>query len=639
MSVWRLDAVRGKMSKKSLMLAGAFGVIAVVFGATRTLSKHPAFPSAKATPDRGFSIGRQRRWNLTLEARLENPGGTASGAAKSTRITGDWVMTVSGTSVSGYDVACKIDHPHATGNGFNDVSPEDLASLEKRLATYFWISYQPDGAAVRAYFPRDMEDDIRNFLQLVVTQTQLVQAPQQALQWTATERDSAGTYFAAYQRRTPGEIVKRKLKYVTVDGTSDSIGSGLGVTVDASETRIAVDGNQDILSLDSQEKLHLSAMPGMPPFAVEMYVSLRGPVASTTATALIGSLERARAGLDNMAIVTHRPGDKEALARRDDRLIQGASWDQIMARVRDNPTDNGSVARFEAWLRRRPQDATTATTLARGNDDAVAKTVLSSLGVAGTPEAQSALCAFALDESAMTERRRLAIETLVRTSEPTAATFSALSRLLDDREPRIRRQALFTAGTVARLGYASDAKEASQIESLLLQRYSGCNGAACADLMIALGNLGTPRVMPAIEHGLGPEEASGLRAEAARSLRLVKDPAADKRLATLIHDDHSPAVRAAAIFATGFRPLAPLLEPLVRAVTDDAVDYVRIAAIGALAGHLADSPLIENALVLAARRDPQASVRRVARQTLGSRFPNPDDPPKGSSHKQRTSAE
>lgn len=639
MKVRSLGSVRKRMSRKGLVIAGALAVVAIAAGAARTTGRRSTPTSAQAATGQGSSVGRQRRWKLTLEARLENPDTKAPGAVKSTLITGDWITTVSGGSESGYEVACEIDHPHATGSGFNDVSADDLASLEKRLASRFWVAYRPDGAAVRAFFPRDMQDDIRNFLQLVVTQTQLVWSPQQASQWTATERDSAGTYFAVYRRRAPGELIKKKLEYIAVDGAAEGSGASLGVTVDASETRILVDDAQNILTLDSQEKLHLSAMSGMPAFGIDMHVSLGGPVVTTTATALVGSLDRVRSSLESMPIVTHRPGDKEALARRDARLVQGSSWEAIIAPLRDTPTDEATVARLEAWLRQHAQDAAKAKDLAGANDDALARTVLSSLGVAGTPEAQAALCALALDQSAAKERRRLAMEALVRTSEPTAATFSTLVRLLDDREPRIRRQALFMAGTVARLGYAAHAKEASQVESLLLDRFSSCSGAACADLMVALGNLGTSKVMSAIERGLRPDESSTVRAEAARSLRLVRDPAADQRLAALIQEDRAPAVREAAIFASGFRPLAPLLEPLVRAVTDDAVDYVRIAAIGALGGHLAESPRIEQALVLAARSDPQPSVRSVARQTLGARFPTQDDPPEGSSRKQRPGAE
>lgn len=103
---------------------------------------------------------------------------------------------------------------------------------------------------------------------------------------------------------------------------------------------------------------------------------------------------------------------------------------------------------------------------------------------------------------------------------------------------------------------------------------------------------------------------------AARALRRVKIASADRLISAAMTDDADASLRAAAVFGATFRPLTPLFEALARTLQADPVDYVRSAAIEAVASHVDESPLVEQALVTAATKDLVAAVRRLAREAL-----------------------
>ncbi|HYV46109.1 MAG TPA: HEAT repeat domain-containing protein [Myxococcaceae bacterium] len=95
----------------------------------------------------------------------------------------------------------------------------------------------------------------------------------------------------------------------------------------------------------------------------------------------------------------------------------------------------------------------------------------------------------------------------------------------------------------------------------------------------------------------------------------------DDRLARAITGDRDPRVRAAAIFAAGFREGDALVEALIRTATGDAVEYVRGDAVSALRRQPATSSPVHEALAQAAAHDPKLGIRRLAREALSERSP------------------
>jgi hypothetical protein len=609
---------KGTMTKISLVTAAALAAAAALAIRTRVAASSPTAASAIGAAGRsGPGIGRQRRWAVALETKLQEGGAAASRNGNTTVLTGDWIVTVVGVSPAGYDLACEIQNAHVTGAGGGPVDARDLAQLEQNLGRRFWVSYQADGAARQLHFPRDMTDDVRNFLALLVTQTEMVRPLQPSAQWTATERDGAGAYFAAYEQPGSKQIIKRKLRYVSVDGAATASAASIGVRVVHAEARFTLDDQNLVTEVEDREVAALDPKMGAPALAVEIELHL-DRARSGIVPELIGSLERARPGLETGPVVTQRAPADELQARSDARLVRDLTMAQILATVGGGQADDRTRVQLEALFRRRPADIPAAAAFARQASPSATRMVLQALGVAGTEPAQGALCAVADDPQAPTPLRVVALGAFIQTKRPTETTISTITRLMDAQDPAVRRQALYMAGSLGSNSQGDEPAAAARIETELLGRYATCAGSACLDLLAALGNLATPRVLPPIARALNDLHAD-VRASAVRALRKVKDPSVDRLISTTMIGDHDPNVRAAAILAATFRPIGAFIEPLARTVRTDPVDYVRSAAINSVASHVDGSPLIEHALMAAATDDVKPGVRRLARQALGPR--------------------
>ncbi len=603
-------------TKLVLVTAAALAAAAALAVCTRVAASSPGAatpPSAPGSP----GAGRQRRWAITLETRMQPAGASASAHGGTTVLTGDWVGTVSGASAAGTDVAYQIENPHIVGNGFAAIDARDVSQLEQNLGRRFWVTYQADGAARQLHFPREMGDDVRNFLELLVTQTELVRPASPSPQWTATERDGAGAYFAAYEELGAGKVLKRKLRYVSVDGATTAGGASIGVRIEKAETRFSLDPDGLVAEVDSREVDLLDSKMGTPGLRVEIGLRL-DQARSAMAPELIGSLEHARPSLETGPVVTQRAPAEELQSRYDGRLIKDLTIAQVLGTLANGHVDERARPELEAIFRRRPSDIPAATTFIRQAGPEAAKAVLQALGVAGTEAAQVALGELAADPHAPAPLRVAALGGFVQTRRPTATTISTIIGLMDSAEPGIRRQALYMAGSLGSNGHDDDPAATARIESELLGRYAKCAGATCLDLLAALGNLATPAIMTPIARALNDTRAD-VRASAVRALRKLKDPAAERLISTAMVDDPDPSVRAAAILATTFRPIGAFIEPLARTVRADPVEYVRSAAINSVASHIDTSPLIEQALMAAATEDAKPGVRRLARKALGPR--------------------
>jgi HEAT repeat protein len=151
-----------------------------------------------------------------------------------------------------------------------------------------------------------------------------------------------------------------------------------------------------------------------------------------------------------------------------------------------------------------------------------------------------------------------------------------------------------------------------------LSRYAAAKDTATrTELLSALGNSASAAVLPTIEAALR-DDAPEVRGAAARAMRLADDAAVDALLADAIAQDRDPRVRAAAIFAAGFRPVAPYVDALLHAATSDAAEYVRADAIGLLRRQQGASSKIPESLARIAERDPKPGIRRLAREALAA---------------------
>lgn len=305
---------------------------------------------------------------------------------------------------------------------------------------------------------------------------------------------------------------------------------------------------------------------------------------------------------------------------RDLRLAQGHTVDELLAAIAAGQAGDRLPARLEAMLWAEPEAVAPALAFVRnGHAD---KPVIEALGSAGTPPAQAGLCGLAADPNLASQVREDAIGALVLIKRPTAPTMLAVGRLLDGRPTAVRRAARAVAGTVARLGRQEHVAESAALERALLAEYARVPATGATDdravALAALANLGSPAVLPPVKAALHDGNRT-VRAAAARALRLVPDPAADGLLIGLLRSDRDATVRAAAIFAAGFRDLGPLVDALAETAETDPVESVRTDSVTLLARYANLSPRVTRALAYAADNDPKSHLRVIARRALDGR--------------------
>jgi HEAT repeat protein len=302
---------------------------------------------------------------------------------------------------------------------------------------------------------------------------------------------------------------------------------------------------------------------------------------------------------------------------RDFQLAQGHTVDELLTAAAAGQAGDRLPARLEAMLRAEPDAVASA--VAFVHSGRAERPVIEALGAAGTAPAQAGLCGLAADRWLPPRVREEAIGALVLIKRPTAPTLSAVARLLDERAATVRHTARAVAGTVARFGRQEHVAESTALERALLAEYARSERSDDrVSALAALANLGSPAVLARAKSALADGDRA-VRAAAARALRLVPDPAADRLLLGLLRSDRDPTVRAAAIFAAGFRELGPLIDGLAETAETDPVESVRADSVTLLARYANLSPRVTRALAYAADNDPKSNLRQRARDALDSR--------------------
>jgi hypothetical protein len=463
---------------------------------------------------------------------------------------------------------------------------------------------------------------------MIATELQLVRPPDSRTSWTAEERDGAGEYSALYLTPEPGHILKRKLKYIYTDGLAGAPADAVRVAIDQSEITFSLDPDKNVtevnginrvrMDLSSNEAEHLAAV-------TEFHL---GNLRTSRAPELIGSLERARPQVSSSAIVTQRPDAARVRAEADDRLLEGYATNELLsAAFTKDGSKVASPDRLTALFRRRPEAASAAAALllSKGRQ----RTITNAMGAAGSPSAVNALSGIAHNSLLPEDLRVDAIVAFVQMQHPLTEAMRVPRDLIHDSNPTVESAARVMSGALARAGRQEHEEEADAIDASLIALYRAARDTrAKSELLGALGNSVGPAVVPVIEEALSDARVP-VRAAAARALRLAAGINTDRLLAGAITSDQDPAVRSDAIFAARFRhPLpAPLAEALLKAASNDAVDYVRSDALAVLRLNLAASMQIPEVLERIAKLDADPDIRRQARDALAALSPSTSDHP------------
>jgi hypothetical protein len=282
----------------------------------------------------------------------------------------------------------------------------------------------------------------------------------------------------------------------------------------------------------------------------------------------------------------------------------------LLAAAATGREGDGLPARLEAVLQR--DDASVGPAVTFIHAGKATRLIIDALAAAGTPAAQAALCGLARDARLPTPVRAEAVASLGLVKRPTPSTMTEVGALVRTGDPDLSAPALFLAGSVARAGRAEQPSQAVAIEKLVLAATARARGTdELLAALAALGNLGSPTVLPRLRAAATAGDPR-IRAAATRALRLVPDAEADRLLAATLGRDQDATVRAAAIFAAGFRKLDPLADALAATAETDRIDYVRAGAVTLLARNREISPRIARALAYVASNDPKPDLRRLA---------------------------
>lgn len=585
--------------------------IAAAACALGVCARHPTpelAPQASASGLTARPPGDQRRWRLLFDLGIAQPG---SSAPLDVQVTGDWVATITDARPDDYDVAYELHGARIEGAGVH-AAPAEVDAMRQRLEGLpFWITYRRDGAATGAHFPKDMSPDDRNLLEMVATQAQLVRTTPAADQWTATERDAAGLYLAAYQREGD-HLTKHKLKYVAADGAGGTA-TGIDVEIDESRQDFGLDAAGGVATLEGRERFRVGMPMGQGGWLTvhaEVHLS---DVRTGTAPELVGALGRTAAQLDDVPIRTQKTDPEVARAQRDRRLLAGATAAGLLDRAAAGGSDAELSSRLGALFREQPDAVDLA--VARVHQQEL-KIVTNALATSGTDRASSALGTLAHDGSLPASTRVDALTAFALVSHPSAGALAIPGSLVDDNEGDVRRSARLICGALARAGRADHAAEAEALDQALLSRYAAARDVPTSvNLLAALGNSVGPRVLPVLYEATGAS-SSEVRAAAVRALRLVPGDQADQLLVTRMSGDPDAAVRSAAIFAASFRSIDPFVDPLRNVATSDPAEQVRAEAVSLLRHAHEGSPKVVQTLAWVADHDPKPGNRRVAREAI-----------------------
>lgn len=352
--------------------------------------------------------------------------------------------------------------------------------------------------------------------------------------WQIEEEDLLGRYSAAY-RREGDTIIREAAELIERRGPTGLTAAGVASLSythharfdfdDAGLARIAVDiRTAEVVAeqpMSAHVKIRLERLDTTP------VVQQRGRFAIDAIRSHIEHVHRAKAD-------RARVGDATTASLLEDvdvaigqgRRARAVLLQQLAASLRLDPRGAAAVA---AELRRASEDVERAGLL------------LGALGSAGTPASVDALASFVSDESVVDPIRRNAIDHIALSSTATDAAIEALEGALDGEHDAAAAAAL---GAQARQ-LEDDAPEAAEdlVEQLLARYYEATTDDERIFALAALGNAGTPRMLP-IVRGLTAAANPALSNAAIYALRFVPDPQADSLLGQVLGYGGRPTISA-----------------------------------------------------------------------------------------------
>ena len=470
----------------------------------------------------------------------------------------------------------------------------------------------PDGRLEMLHTPAGISGALRDRFAALLSELQLSVPEDAGHLWELEELDTGGEYLAVYTRMPDGALERTKARYMRTVSKD-----GLALSENASEfspsgsARISVGTHGWPTDVDIDEALTVDTG--------QLTVGYAGVVKAklhTIDTVAIPALSWNQLQTHHIAST----GDQTASqCGHDQNRVQGAGYEQVSGELRRIIAEYGYDARrfpaaqskMAALFRLDPDTAARAGREALTTDDEkYAKALASSLGLAGTPEAQRALMDIIEADDAPLPRRKSATVATAVTNNATRETLERLTNIAAS-------SALFAQSNLALGGAVQRAMDGVETDSAidtLLARYAAADNDTDRTLyMQALGNTGDRRILPSIESAITSTHAP-LRHAALDALRFV--PGSDVDTLLRVHMSGSGEDERRIAMSAALRRSSPLfLAGFIERLTADPVDTIRLLAIRGLSNS-ATQPGVAAVLQTAATSDASEEVRNAAAITL-----------------------
>lgn len=584
-----------------------------------------------------FRVGETRRGPIALTLGMTT-GQASSAKTQKLRVSGEWATTPTDIHDGSVEIACRLSQVRVALEGAGPATDAAArAQSERELAAaleapQFFVTAGAGGALSGLWLPRDVNPAVANVLVTLIGAQQLVQPDGRGPAWIVQEEDANGAYLAAYQELAPDRFKKQKARYLPPGPQAVPSASALAaagpaaappqVLVTRSEQIFTTAPGGRVRAVQGAETLALSLGQALS-FTVDVELRLDAPTVEQT-PALAGELERTRARLQWRALQAGAGAGGAGQAQFDRTALAGADWSTLVAALDALPAaaaadgDDASrlQRRFVALFRLEPTKAAEAPAYVRAALPARGKVLVDALSLAGTAPAALALAAIAGDARTPASPRQYALQYLAHQRQPPPAAVEAVAALMDQQAPQLRQMALLTYGACALNLRGGDPARADAIVSALLARLANApDDDARADIIVALGNAGSARALPALRPPIERRDRKlGLRAVTA--LRFIDDADVDPLVQSLLRLESDAAFRRAAIGVVRYRELGPFADALAELARRDPDANTRNAAVTLLGDRLATLPALRPVLEDVRKTDKLPANRQLAARYL-----------------------
>ncbi|NTX09862.1 HEAT repeat domain-containing protein [Myxococcus sp. CA056] len=592
-------------------------------------------PPAEAIPDARDEAGR-RAWvpgtlhrhalslGLTVSFGQQKTPATATAQGMRFALQGEWDVGI--VSAEGDTVLVRLHlRPASFGlevEGQGALSPETRQAMVAALSLPFFATLDRTGAVSLTHFEQGVDELARGLLRSVLASSQFVVNGVPGTTWRTEEQDTSGQYVAEYQRQGTSRFDKRKRAYTSVATPQglQPLGTELRMSVGGGSTFELGEGAW-LQSVQTREQLTVEPGEGLPTVTNATELTLR--LLERRQEPSLRDAFAARAGFLNTAALATFQGQATDPLAHHRQVLGSRRFEDILADLLALPTDEKArddartraLEQLRALLLLHPEEAARIPALLRSKDlsPLAASAMLGALSAASTPESLRALASATVDTALTTDVRMDAVSALGMADNPIREGVDTLRQLSRSEDPRLRGTATLALGNSALQMNDTDARGSEALVQELKNDYRAATNAEQRALLLrSLGNTRAPGALESIADALRSDSVK-VREAAMVALRGIPGPEADRLLLERLVNDPVSEVRRGAVFACGFRPLEPLLLPVLgQALREDMSDGVRSDIIQLLGQHRGNTPGALALLRWASQHERNPDIRRMA---------------------------